>query len=67
MLFRFVAIEGVATCRNGTIVFRFYEKKGGKFIGAESALIRNFVFKTEWQGEIPNLSTLFIKYTAQGR
>lgn len=62
-----VNIEGVATCETGTIVFRFYNEKGGRFIGAKSARIVDFVFKAEWITGEEISDDFFIKYTIKGR
>ena len=57
-----VMLDGVATCDEGQIGLRLYEGEGGKFLGADTAYIRQHIFQAAIQG-IQNPADIAIKYS----
>ena len=59
-----VMLDGVATCDEGRIALRLYEGEGGKFLGADTAFIKQHIFQAAIQG-IQKPSDIAIKYSIE--
>ena len=55
-------LDGVATCDEGRIALRLYEGEGGKFLGADTAYIKQHIFQAAIQG-IQSPTDIAIKYS----